>query len=99
MAKVMIADHEEHFLLLFLKRLEDAGYETVTVNTGGGLIEGIREEGPDLIVLDIRLIEYNGLDLVQDIRSYYYDMPVAISTARDSFKDDLGTRAADHHTE
>jgi len=48
-------------------------------------------------VLDIKMVDYNGLDLLQDIRNRFYDLPVILSTAYDTFKEDLKAIAADSY--
>jgi len=48
-------------------------------------------------VLDIKLGENDGLDLLQDIRNTYYDLPVVMCTAYPDFKYDLKSIAADYY--
>ncbi len=50
-----------------------------------------------MVLPDIRLIDYNGLDLLQDIRNRFYDLPVGIYTAYDTFKEDMRSVAADFY--
>ena len=54
-------------------------------------------DDPDLVVLDIKMVDYNGLDLLQDIRNKFYDLPVILSTAYDTFKEDMKSIAADFY--
>jgi DNA-binding response OmpR family regulator len=61
------------------------------------LLERIEEEEPDLVVLDIKMVDYNGLDLLQDIRNKFYNMPVVLCTAYDTFKEDMKSIAADFY--
>ena len=97
MPKIMVVDDEEHIRLLYSEELREAGYEVVTVESGHKLLERIEEERPDLIVLDIKMVDYDGLDLLQDIRKKYYDLPVILSTAYDTFKEDTKSLAADYY--
>jgi two-component system response regulator (stage 0 sporulation protein F) len=97
MSKIMIVDDEEHIRFLYSEELADEGYEVVTQDSGNQLMERIEEENPDLIVLDIKMVDYNGLDLLQDIRNKYYDMPVILCTAYDTFKEDMKSIAADFY--
>ena len=97
MPKIMVVDDEEHIRLLYSEELREAGYEVVTVESGHKLLERIEEERPDLIVLDIKMVDYDGLDLLQDIRKKYYDLPVILSTAFDTFKEDTKSLAADYY--
>ena len=97
MEKILVADDEDDLCLLYALYLRSEGYEVVTTSDGGGLIEMIGQHRPDLIVLDIRMGEYNGLDILQDIRKAYYNKPVILCSAYASFKYDLRSIAADYY--
>jgi DNA-binding response OmpR family regulator len=97
MAKILVVDDEEHIRLLYSEELRDAGYEVITAESGYKLLELIEREKPDLVVLDIKMVDYNGLDLLQDIRTKFYDIPVILSTAYDTFKEDTRSMAADFY--
>jgi len=95
--KILIVDDEEHIRFLYSEELSDEGYEVVTTESGYKLLEKIEHEKPDLVVLDIKMIDYNGLDLLQEIRNKYYSLPVILCTAYDTFKEDIKSIAADHY--
>jgi two-component system response regulator (stage 0 sporulation protein F) len=97
MAKILVVDDEEHIRLLYSEELSEAGYEVITAADGYQLIEKIEREKPDLVVLDIKMIDYNGLDLLQEIRNKFYNLPVILCTAYDTFKEDIKAIAADFY--
>jgi len=97
MAKILVVDDEEHIRLLYSEELIEAGYEVITAADGYKLTERIDKEKPDLVILDIKMVEYNGLDLLQEIRNKFYDMPVILCTAYDTFKEDIKSIAADFY--
>ena len=97
MKKILVADDEDDHCLLYALEFSSEGYEVVTTGDGAGLIEMIGQHRPDLIVLDIRMGEYNGLDILQDIRHAYYNMPIILCSAYSSFKYDLRSIAADYY--
>ncbi len=97
MAKILIVDDEEHIRFLYSEELTEAGYEVITAESGYQLLETIEDEKPDLVVLDIKMIDYNGLDLLQDIRNKFYNLPVVLCTAYDTFKEDMKSIAADFY--
>ncbi len=97
MAKILVVDDEEHIRMLYSEELQDVGYEVITAESGYKLLELIEQEKPDLVILDIKLVDYNGLDLLQDIRAKFYDLPVILSTAYDTFKEDTKSLAADYY--
>ena len=97
MAKILIVDDEEHIRYLYSEELSESGYEVITADSGYKLMERIEQEKPDLIVLDIKMVGYDGLDLLQDIRNNFYDLPVVLCTAYDTFKRDMKSIAADFY--
>jgi len=50
-----------------------------------------------LVILDIKMTDCKRLDLLHDIRNQFYDLPVILSTAYDSFKEDVKSIAADFY--
>ena len=96
-AKILVVDDEEHIRFLYSEELTEAGYEVITADSGHKLLERIEEEKPDLVVLDIKMLDYNGLDLLQDIRNKFYNLPVVLCTAYDTFKEDMKSIAADYY--
>ena len=97
MKKILIVDDEEVIRMLYGEELEDEGYEVVTTGSGHGLVELIRQEEPDLIILDIKMAEHDGLDLLQDVRKEFYNIPVILCSAYSSYKGDLKSIAADYY--
>lgn len=97
MAKILIVDDEEHIRMLYQVELEDEGYEVITAADGRDLLGLIQRENPDLVVLDIKMAGYNGLDLLQEIRNRFYNLPVILCSAYDSFKRDIKSVAADFY--
>src|SRR5580658_8019935 len=50
------------------KILADAGYDVVTVNNGSAALKRIAEINPDLIVLDVYMPGYSGLEVCQRLK-------------------------------
>ena len=97
MSKILVVDDDQGVRMLYADELADEGYEVVTCGDGSRLMEFINKERPDLVVMDIRLGKYDGLDLLQDIRNAYDKLPVIICTAYPSFRQDLKSVAADDY--
>jgi DNA-binding response OmpR family regulator len=97
MAKILIVDDEEGIRMLYSMELQDEGYDVLTLPDGKDLLTTVERERPDCVVLDIKMREYNGLDLLQQLRKKYYDMPVILNSAYSSFKVDLKAVAADYY--
>ena len=95
--KIMIVDDEDYIRFLYAEELRDEGYEVVTASSGFRIVEKIEKEKPDLVVLDIKIKEHNGLDILQTIKNRFEDLPVGICSAYDTFKDDIKSLAADFY--
>ena len=89
MPKILAADDDEYIRLLYSVELNDAGYEVVTAECGYKLLEKIEEEKPDLVILDIKITDYNGLSILLKIRKHFYNLPVILATAYDYLEDDI----------
>ncbi len=78
---VLIIDDDEglvHFLSRFFQR---KGYAVTSCLTGKEALETIRENSFDLILLDYKMPDYNGLDMLSEIRRIEVKTPVILMTA------------------
>jgi CheY-like chemotaxis protein len=66
--KILLADDSVTAQNMGRKILTDAGYEVVTVNNGSAALKKIAEGKPDLIVLDVYMPGYSGLEVCQRIK-------------------------------
>lgn len=97
MNKILLLDDSAAIRLLYAEELTEAGYSVITSGKASELMRLLQRESPDLIVLDIKLTDGNGLDLLQTIRTRYRDLPVISCTAYPWYKDDLRSLAADDY--
>jgi two-component SAPR family response regulator len=49
------------------------------------------------VVLDIKLVDYNGLELLQEVRNSHLDLPFILCTAYDTYKHDQKSIAANYY--
>lgn len=66
--KVLIVEDDQAFYNLCATELKLKGYEVVHVADGNMAVSRIREETPDLILLDIILPGINGLDILKELK-------------------------------
>jgi len=66
--KILLADDSVTAQNMGRKILTDAGYEVVTVNNGSAALKKIFEVKPDVIVLDVYMPGYSGLEVCQRIK-------------------------------
>jgi CheY-like chemotaxis protein len=83
------------------KILADAGYDVVTVNNGSAALKKIAEIKPDLIVLDVYMPGYSGLEVCQRLKdaAETEHVPVLLTVGKlEPFKADEARRVrADAH--
>jgi CheY-like chemotaxis protein len=83
------------------KILADAGYDVVTVNNGSAALKKITELKPDLIVLDVYMPGYSGLEVCQRLKDSdeTAHIPVLLTVGKlEPFKADEARRVkADAH--
>lgn len=97
--KILVVDDEAHIRMLYQEELQAEGYAVAASDGREEIMDVIKREAPDLVILDIKL-EGNpktGLDLLQTIRAEDVKLPVILSTAYDSFQHDLKSIAADDY--
>lgn len=95
MTRLLVVDDESSIRLLYAQELADEGYEVVTAGTAEEAVKRLMEEEFALVVLDIKLKNESGLDLLQKIVKEKHDMPVILCTAFSCYKDDFSAWLAD----
>ncbi len=84
MAKIVVAEDEKDIRDLLVFILELAGHQVVAVSDGQQAVEAVRREGPDLVILDVRMPRMDGYDacriLKQDPETAH--IPVIFLSAR-----------------
>ena len=66
--KILLADDSVTAQNMGRKILADAGYEVLTVNNGSAALKRVNEQRPDLIVLDVYMPGYSGLEVCQRLK-------------------------------
>ncbi len=87
---ILVVDDEPKIVKLARDYLEQGAFRVTSAGAGAPALEIARREHPDLIVLDLRLPDMDGLDVCRAIRRES-DVPVLMLTARaDEFDRLLG---------
>ena len=66
---IVIIEDNKLNMKLFNDLLEYSGYETRTLTTGLGAVDFIKNNKPDLVILDIQLPEVSGLEISRQVKS------------------------------
>jgi len=98
---VLLADDSVTAQNMGRRILMDAGYEVITVNNGSAALKKIHESRPDLIVLDVYMPGYGGLEVCQRLKESGETMriPILLTVGKmEPFKADEAKRVrADGH--
>lgn len=87
MAHIIVIDDEDHIRHLYKEELTDNGYEVTLAGSAQEALDRIKSFKFDLAILDIKLGDTNGLDLLQQIHQQVPELPVILCTAYDSFRE------------
>ncbi|MBX3187128.1 MAG: sigma-54-dependent Fis family transcriptional regulator [Labilithrix sp.] len=80
-ARVLVVDDDPELCELLAVRIEAKGYEVTTVQTGARALELSGRERWDAMLLDLRLGQDDGLDVLDGVVKRSPDLPVIILTA------------------
>jgi DNA-binding NtrC family response regulator len=95
MAKLLVVDDEANIRLLYAQELSDEGYEVVTAASALEAVNQLESAAFDLVVLDIKLRNESGIELLQTIVKERHLLPVILCTAFSCYKDDFSAWLAD----
>ena len=93
--KVLIADDEISIRRLYERELKKEGYEVLTAENGQQALQQVQTQKPDLVILDIRMPGMDGIQTLGRMLEENNELPVIISTAYSSYKENFMSWAAD----
>ncbi len=95
---ILIVEDEKPIIRFLKASLEGGGYRVAVAETGRQAQIMISSQPPDLIVLDLGLPDMDGLELIDQVRSWSR-LPILILSARDQEKFKVGAldRGADDY--
>ncbi len=97
MARILLVDDDQNVRRYYTEELSDDGHQVSAVASGHQLLRTIDLFKPDVVVLDIKLVDYDGLELLKEIRNEYYNLPVILCSAYQTYKYDLRSISADYY--
>ena len=85
--RVLVVDDEQMLADLLASALRYEGWEVTTAGTGIAAVRSAQEIDPDVIVLDIMLPDFDGLEVMRRVRGHSPNVPVLFLTAKDAVED------------
>lgn len=80
--KVLIVEDDPHIRLGLADSLEGEGYEVLQVSNGSEVLPVLKQQLPDLMILDVMLPGKSGFDICREARSAHLDLPILMLTAK-----------------
>ncbi|MGA2914545.1 MAG: response regulator [Sedimentisphaerales bacterium] len=94
--RILIVDDEPDVLMLTSLRLEKHGYEILTAANGRDAFESIRNEKPDLVLLDLIIPITYGTEICRRVKNdeNLRHIPIILYTAHDEVMTDEKAKKA-----
>ena len=93
MATVLVIDDKDSIRNLLETLLSRKGYEVVLASNGPRGLELFRRKRPDVVVLDLKMPEMNGLTVLQQVRQLNPTQPVVVLTGAGTAEAEQQVRA------
>jgi DNA-binding response OmpR family regulator len=68
MSKVLLAEDDATMVSLLKTLLKMEGFEVISLDTDADVVEAVRREHPDVLLMDVHLSDQNGLDVLKSLR-------------------------------
>jgi two-component sensor histidine kinase/AmiR/NasT family two-component response regulator len=89
--KILTIDDDESVRLSIAHYLEDSGYKVLQAGNGHEGLRIFREKEPDVILLDLRMPEMDGLSVLKQLGQEAPQTPVIVVSGTGSFEDVIAT--------
>jgi len=97
--KILVADDDPDIIEELSMLLEDEGYEVVAAKDGAEALEKIKEENPDLVILDLLMPRIDGFGVFNRLREPEYEpwsrIPIIVLT---SVREEVSNRRCELET-
>ncbi len=92
---ILVVDDEEHILKLYEKVLSEEGYQVKTATCGEEALRMAKERSPEVVILDIKLPDLNGLEILSGLRKLNRKTYIILNSAYSTYKSDFQSWLAD----
>jgi len=78
---ILVADDDASIRSLLKQLLSDEGYSVVEATTGNEVVEKVKDTNPDLVIMDVRMPELDGIEALSKLKVSSPKTSVLIMTA------------------
>ena len=76
MAKILVVDDDDAVLMILRKMLETASHDVTTAENGIQALKCLRNQLPDIVILDIIMPEKEGFETIVELRRDYPNLKI-----------------------
>ena len=80
MKKILVADQEEVLCFLYQEELTEEGYDVVSITRPEDLAKSVRQEKPDLLLIDLSMSDQGVWDFLQRMQKTGRRLPLILCT-------------------
>lgn len=95
MKTILIVEDDPNQCLLYESELASEGYDIVTAKDGREAIEIVKQNRPDLVVMDISMPGMDGIEAMSRMLAQDHKLPVILNSAYATYKDNFRAWSAD----
>ena len=100
--RIIVADDDKDTVVTLKAILDDEGHDVVGVHSGPEVLRELRDQRPDVVILDLAMPEMSGFEIAEEIRARFgpiHPMLIAISGLYNKRPDKILAQIAgfDHH--
>jgi two-component system OmpR family response regulator len=86
-AQILVVDDEQMLLDMVSDALTFAGYSITVAADGLAALSAVREQRPDMVILDVNMPEPDGFQVARSLRTTHPELPILFLTARSDIED------------
>jgi two-component system, response regulator, stage 0 sporulation protein F len=94
MEKILCVDDDSSLLCLYQEELSEAGYRVILAKDGKEALSKFAQEKPEVVVLDIRMPEMDGIETLTALLGKDRQAQVILNTSYSQYKDNFLTWGA-----
>ncbi len=95
MKTILVVDDDRNLRRLYKDELEVEGYRVALAANGREALDIVSSEVPDLVLMDIRMPETDGLEAMARILKKHGRVPILLNSAYSSYQESFLTWAAE----
>ncbi len=79
--KILIVENDETTARILKRLLIQEGFQVAEAKNGLGAVEQLKTEPPSMVLTELKLPSFSGIDLIQFIHQKMKDIPIVVMTA------------------